>query len=138
MDKTWAEQRRENALAQAQRLRQREAKESAQAAQHLQRFVAAAKHQGLASEPLLVRDGQGRQAKTPLRGWYLKADHSAAVDEDGKFYLLTAPLTLMQRLKGIRPDPAAPTLVLGKGGRDGEQIDLTEALDKRLPTWKEG
>ena len=26
----------------------------------------------------------------------------------------------------------------GKGGRDGEQIDLTEALSMRIPAWAEG
>ena len=61
-----------------------------------------------------------------------------AVDEDGNFYILTAPLTLSQRLRGVKPEPAPPTLILGKGGRDGEQIDLTEALSMRIPTWAEG
>ena len=71
-------------------------------------------------------------------GWYLKADKSVAVGEDGKFYILTAPLTLAQRLRGVKPEPSPPTLILGKGGRDGEQIDLTEALTMRIPTWAEG
>lgn len=138
MDSDWAERRRQNALLQAQRLRQREAAESAQAAEYLASFVAAARRTGVAPEPLVMRSGSGKTARTTLRGWYLKADHSVAVDEEGRFYLLTAPLTLGQRLRGYTPDPTMPTLILGKGGRDGEQIDLTEALSARIPTWKQG
>ena len=138
MDSTWAEQRRQNARLQADRLREREAAESAQAAEYLTRFISAARRTGLDPEPLVVRAGDGKQAKTPYRGWYLKADKSVAVDEDGNFYILTAPLTLSQRLRGVRPEPAPPTLILGKGGRDGEQIDLTEALSMRIPAWAEG
>ena len=138
MDSTWAEQRRQNARLQAERLREREATESAQAAEYLRLFIGAAHRTGLEPEPLHVRAGDGKQAKTPYRGWYLKADTSVAVGEDGKFYILTAPLTLAQRLRGVKPEPSPPTLILGKGGRDGEQIDLTEALTMRIPTWAEG
>lgn len=138
MESDWAQQRRQNALMQAERLRQREAAESAQAAQYLKRFVAAAKRVGLPAQPLLVRSGNGKTAKTTLRGWYLKVDQSVGVDEDGNFYLLTAPLTLAQRLRGHTPEPVPPTLILGKGGRDGEQVDLTQALSARIPTWQQG
>lgn len=138
MEPTWAEQRRDNALKQAERLRQQEAAQSAQAAEYLQLFVAAARRTGVPPEPLVMRSGSGRIAKTGLLGWYLKADHSVGVDEDGKFYLLTAPLTLIQRLRGLTPDPVPPTLILGKGGRDGEQIDLADALSARIPSWRDG
>ncbi len=137
MEEDWAEKRRQNALTQARRLREREAAESAQASQYLAQFVAAARRERLEPEPLFVQSGDGRRAKTGLMGWYLKADRSVAVSNSGDFYLLTAPLTLAQRLRGIKIDPSAPTLILGKGGRDGEQIDLTEALSKRIPNWQE-
>ncbi|WP_099332643.1 hypothetical protein [Actinomyces minihominis] len=138
MDSSWADQRRQNALAQAQRLREREAAESAQAREYLEKFISAARRTGVGPEQLYVSDGNGKRAKTPLQGWYLKADRSVAVAEDGQFYILTAPLSLAQRLRGVNPEASAPTLILGKGGRDGEQIDLTEALSVRIPTWAEG
>lgn len=138
MEDNWAEQRRKNAALQAERLREREAAESAAAAKHLEAFIAAARRDGIDPEPLFVsaKDGKHR-AKTPLKGWYLKADHSVAVDEDGNFYILIAPLTLGERLRGVKPTPSPPPLILGKGGRDGEQIDLVEALDMRNPRWRD-
>ena len=51
MDSTWAEQRRQNARLQADRLREREAAESAQAAEYLRRFISAARRTGLDPEP---------------------------------------------------------------------------------------
>lgn len=136
-DSSWADQRRHNAAAQAARLQAREAAESAQAAQYLRLFIDAAQKTGIAPEPLYVHAGDGKgRAKTPYRGWYLKADQSVAVDTEGNFYVLTAPLSLRERLTGVRPPASPPPLILGKGGRDGEQIDLVEALDMRVPSWR--
>lgn len=138
MEENWVEQRRKNAALQAQRLQEREAAESAQAAEYLQKFIGAARREGVAPEVLYVKAKDGRhRAKTPLMGWYLKADQSVAVDEAGNFYILIAPLTLKERLTGVKPPPSAPPLILGKGGRDGEQIDLVEALSARIPTWRD-
>lgn len=138
MEENWAEQRRKNAALQAQRLRERDAAESAQAAGYLEKFVGAARREGVASEPLFVQAKDGKhRAKTPLKGWYLKADQSVAVDENGDFYILVGPLTLKERLAGVKPSPTAPPLILGKGGRDGEQIDLVEALSARIPSWRD-
>lgn len=133
----WTQQRRENARLQAERLAARQAAESAQAREHLQRFVAAAASAGLAPVPLKVRGFGGKgQARTPLLGWYLKVDQSLAVDTDGHFYLLIADLSLKERVKGMTPRPSSPPLILGKGGRDGEQMDLTDALSRLLPGWR--
>lgn len=87
--------------------------------------------------PLTVRGINKGHAKTPLRGWYLKVDHSVGVDQEGNFYVLKSFLSLPERLKGVTPEPSAPPLTLGYGGRDGESIDLVDALTKILPTWRE-
>lgn len=133
----WAQTRRENALLQAQRQKERQAAEANQAKEYLRRFVVAAQQSGLAEEQLFVKGYGGKgQAKTALRGWYLKADRSMAVDVDGNFYLLIAELTLIDRLRGVTLSPSDPPLILGAGGRDGESIDLVDALKKLLPDWK--
>ncbi len=139
MEQSWAEQRKLNAQLQAQRLRERQAAESAQARSYLLSFVAAAKRVGLEPEALYVNSGdRGHRAKTGRSGWYLKADQSVAVDTEGNYLVTVGPLTLKERLRGVRVDPVDPPLILGKGGRDGEQLDLTDALDARIPSWREG
>lgn len=135
MNSSWQEQRRSNAAARARQLAAQEAAESVRAQGFLNRFVEAAVARGLAPEPLRVTDGV-RVARTPLVGWYLKADRSAAVDRDGHFYILTAPVGFRERLRGVQPRSSPPPLILGRGGRDGEQIDLVDALDNVLPEWR--
>ena len=51
-----------------------------------------------------------------------------AVGTDGEFYLLTVPASLRARVRGADLAPSDPPLVLGKGARDGESIDLADAL----------
>ncbi len=137
-EESWAEQRRKNAVARSELLRAQEAAESQVAAGYLRQFAAAAKATGLQPEPLVVtRPGTSRKARTPLTGWYLKEDRSVGMDGAGEYYLLTAPLSLVEGLRGVNPEPSPPPLILGKGGRDGESIDLTEALTKRIPNWRE-
>lgn len=137
MDDSWAEQRRQNAKARADALKNKQAAESRVAGEYLGQFVRAAQATGVEPEPLLMRNGDGsRTAKTSLSGWYLKADKSVAVDVDGNYYVLTAPLTLKDRFMGLEPEPVPPPLILGKGGRDGEQIDLVISLTNRVPTWR--
>lgn len=138
MTQDWSQQRRANAEARARQLQNKQYAESVAAAEHIRAFVRAARATGLEPQPLRARNGDGtRTAKTPLTGWYIKADHSMAIDTDGNFYLLTAPLTLMDRMKGISPAATAPPLILGKGGRDGEQIDLVDALTNVIPNWRD-
>lgn len=137
MDESWSEQRRKNAEIKARQLEEAQAAESRIAAAHLQQFVRAANAEGVAPTRLETRSGDGkRKAKTDLEGWYVKADKSMAVDKDGKFYLLTGPVSLKDMLVGTRPKPSEPPLILGKGGRDGEQIDLVDALTKVVPNWR--
>lgn len=137
-DSSWATQRRENARLQAERLATRKAAESAQAAEYLRRFVRAAAAANLKPEPLQVqgRGGKGR-ARTQLLGWYLKVDQTLAVDTDANFYLLTGEVGIKERLKGATPRPSPPPLALGVGARDGESMDLTDALSRLLPAWRE-
>ncbi|MGO1858907.1 hypothetical protein [Ancrocorticia populi] len=136
MDESWQETRREHARLKAEQLEASKAAQSAEAQRMLDRFVVAAREANLATEALVVKGYEKGTAKTPYRGWYLKNDRSVAVDPEGNFYLLKAFLSVRDRLRGISPQPSDPPLVLGYGGRDGEVIDLADALDKLLPGWR--
>jgi hypothetical protein len=130
----WRERRRAAADAHAEALARRQAGESAQARALLQDFVARARARGLPPEPLLVQGYGGRgTAKSQVRGWYLRLDRAVGVGEDGEFYVLTAPLTLLDRVRGIRIAPTEPPLVIGQGGRDGDTIDMVQAINRILP-----
>ncbi|MFC8731989.1 hypothetical protein ACFT5B_05970 [Luteimicrobium sp. NPDC057192] len=105
----------------------------------LAEFVERALAHGPAPVPLRVRAyGGGSSYRTPLRGWYLRTDRTAAVGEDGSFYVLTAPRSLRARLTGTTPTPSDPPLVLGAGGRDGESVDLDVALERALRAAPDG
>ncbi|GAA1721435.1 hypothetical protein GCM10009809_16370 [Isoptericola hypogeus] len=137
MTDDWAARRTEAARVQAERLRARQDAEHAEAEALLARFVRAAADAGLAHERLEAKGYGGKgTARTSLRGWYLRTDRTAGVTTDGTFYVLTAPLSPLDRLRGVRLAPQRPPLVLGAGGKDGSSIDLTEALDRLLPGWQ--
>lgn len=137
MGKSWSDQKSENVRLQAKRQEERLAAQSAQAREYLRRFIQAARANNLPSEPLVAQGYGGKgSAKTGLNGWYLKTNRTMAVCENGDFYLLIADLSWKDRLKGYTPKPTDPPLVLGAGGRDGESIDLTDALSKLLPSWR--
>lgn len=76
-------------------------------------------------------DGRARYP-TSTDGWYLRRNQSVAVGTDGEFYLLTVPRSLRSRLTGAHLVPSDPPLILGKGARDGESIDLVDALSIAL------
>lgn len=125
----WPARRREAAAAQAEALAQRQASEHAAAARLLQDFVAEARRRGLAPVPLRARSYDGRHRyRTPLEGWYLKRNETVAVSTTGQFYVLGVPGSLRALVRGVEPEPTDPPLVLGKGGRDGESVDLADAL----------
>lgn len=120
-------------LRRAQALERQQAAESRQAATLLKEFVAQAQAQGIEPERLYARTYDGRSRyRTKTYGWYLKRDRSVAVDADGRFYILAVPASLTSMLRGAPLTPSEPPLILGKGGRDGQSIALTEAIDKRL------
>lgn len=136
MSTDWAQQRTEAAREHERRLEQRRRGQSERARALLRTFVAAAQAADLPTEPLVVQGyGNRGRARTRLRGWYLRVDRTSAVTPDGSFYLLTAPLTPLERLRGFTPEPSDPPLVLGAGGKDGDSIDLADALTRLLPGW---
>ncbi|WP_129788673.1 hypothetical protein [Promicromonospora panici] len=135
-DDKWAAERAEAVRVQAERLQARQDAEHTRAETMLREFAAAARTAGLAPVPLQVQGYGGRgTARTPLRGWYLRVDRTLGVSTDGDFYVLTAPIGLLDRVRGTRPEPRRPPLTLGAGGKDGESLPLAEALERLLPGW---
>lgn len=125
----WRRQRTEAAAHQQRELDRQRARESAAARALLADFVVRARELGLEPEPLRARSFDGSSTyRTPLLGWYLRRNRSVAVDVDGEFYVLSVPGGVLARLRGTTVAPSDPPLVLGKGGRDGESIDLPDAL----------
>lgn len=133
----WRAERTRAAAEHAARLEARREAEHAEAAALIARFLARARAARLPTRPLRVQGYGGRgSARTPYEGWYLRRDRKAALGDDGAFYVLTAPLSPLDRLRGVTPEPTAAPLVLGQGGKDGESIDLVDALERLLPGWR--
>lgn len=138
MTSDWTERRREAAEEHADRLRRRQEAESARAQAMLDEFTAAALRAELPTTRLVVTGYGGRgRATSDIEGWYVRGDQSMGVGTDGKLYVLSAPLGVLDRLRGIHLTPIAPPLVLGAGGRDGDSIDLADALERVLPGWRD-
>lgn len=136
-DKDWAAERTEAARIHAERLQARRDAEHDRAEALLREFAAAAAREHLVPQPLRVLGYGGRgSARTGVQGWYLRTDRTSGMDTEGNFYVLTAPLSPLDRLRGVRPSPTRPPLVLGAGGKDGEALDLTIALERLLPGWR--
>lgn len=130
---SWREQKTINARHQAEELARRQRKESEAAHELLVDFVAQAKDRGLEPVQLWARSYNGSSRyKTKVRGWYLKRNESVAVDTEANFYVLSVQGSLAARFVGAPITPSDPPLVLGLGGRDGESLDLTEAIDRIL------
>lgn len=136
MDEDWARQRREAADVHADMLERRRRAEHERAAALLREFAAVARDR-LPAERLQVRGYGGRgSARSDVTGWYLRTDRAAGMSTDGEFYVLTAPLGLRDRLTGVALRPIPPPMVLGAGGKDGESVDLPDALERLLPGWR--
>lgn len=136
-DEDWARQRRAAAEVHADRLERKKRAEQERADRLLREFAAAARGR-LPVERLRVQGYGGRgSATSDVDGWYLRTDRAAGVGTEGDFYILTAPLGLRERLRGVRLAPSPPPMVLGAGGRDGDSIDLPDALDRLLPGWRD-
>lgn len=137
VDPVWAEQRRDAADEHADRLRRRQEAQSTRAQTMLDAFAAAALRSGLAPTRLTVTGHSGRgRATSDVSGWYVRNDRTMGVGTDGRLYVLTAPLSLLDRVRGVHLTPITPPLVLGAGGRDGDSIDLADALERVLPGWR--
>ncbi|MCC2314393.1 hypothetical protein [Cellulomonas xiejunii] len=129
----WRAQRREAATAHAEALAARQRAESARARAMIGEFLAEARARGVAPAPLHVRSYDGRaRYRTPLEGWYLRRDETVGIDTAGEFYVLTTPRSLVAHFRGVRPTPQDPPLVIGAGGKDGESIDMPDALARVL------
>jgi hypothetical protein len=132
-DNDWAEQRKRAIAVHSAELARKEAAEASQASQLLADFVAAARGQGIEPVTLAARSYDGKHRyRTRLHGWYLTGDERFAVDEDGRFYILTVPGSLRALVAGAQVEPARPRLVIGEGGQDGERIPLRALLDRAL------
>jgi hypothetical protein len=115
----------------AQRLQSE--RESAKAQVLVDRFVAQATQAGLATEELTARPWSGRgRYRTGVVGWYVRRDRSVGVGVDGGFYVLVVPPVRFGRWRTVRVDPTPPPLVVGRGARDGEAVDLDVLLSRRL------
>jgi hypothetical protein len=129
----WDEQRRQAVAGHAAALEAGRAAEARQAGELLAAFVRRAAERGLAPELLRARAFDGHATyRTRLRGWYLKANRSVAVGEDGAFYVLSVPSSLRARFTGADVSPSAPRLIVGAGGGDGETMPLEKLLQRRL------
>lgn len=136
----WAAQRTEAAAIQAQRLAARQNAEHERAEALLASFLPVVTTRGPKPVDLIVQGygGQGT-ARSKLRGWYLRNNRTCALGTDGKFYVLIAPLNRFHPswLK-VDVQPTRPPLIIGEGGKDGDTIDLAEALERILPGWLGG
>jgi len=133
----WADRRSDAARVQSERLaaRQNAAHEKAEALMAL--FFPVVTVHGPAPVALKVRGYGGRsQARTPLHGWYLRVDRTAALATDGAFYQLIAPLTWWDRLHGVSPKPSRPLMVLNENSKDGDSVALEDAMERILPGWR--
>jgi hypothetical protein len=129
----WHEQRRQAVAGHAAALEAGRAAEARQAAELLAGFVRRAAERGLPPAALSARSFDSRATyRTRLRGWYLKANRSVAVGEDGQFYVLSVPSSLRARFTGAEVPPSIPRLVIGAGGGDGETMPLALLLERRL------
>lgn len=135
-DADWATQRRQAAAERARMLQARADAEHARAARIVSLFVQVARAQDLAAQPLVVQGYGSGTARTPLKGWYLRADRTVAIDVDGRFYVLSKPLSLRERLLGTVPVAEPVPMTIGEGGRDGDIVPLRFALERLLPGWE--
>ncbi|MGW6131762.1 hypothetical protein ACWFNE_17210 [Cellulomonas sp. NPDC055163] len=129
----WRTQRREAAAVHAEALERRRLAESTRARALLAEFVETARARGVAPVPLRAHSYDGRHRyRTPVTGWYLRRDEKVAVGTDGEYYVLGVPTSLRARLRGTTLTPQDPPLVIGAGGKDGESLDLPDALARAL------
>jgi hypothetical protein len=132
-DDSWQARRREAASVHAEALARQQRAETAQARVLIEQFLRDVAERGIAPTALAARSYDGRtRYRTPLRGWYLRRNQTVAIGTDGEFYVLTVPASLRARLSGVTPPPSDPPMILGKGARDGESIDLADALARVL------
>ena len=125
----WREQRREAGVVHSEALERRRAAETARARALIADFLHDVGTHRVEPVPLYARSYDGRHRyRTPLRGWYLRLDRNVAIGTDGEYYVLGVPASLRAQLRGTTVVPRDPPLVVGAGGKDGESLDLKDAL----------
>ena len=106
--------------------------EALAAQQQLDVFVARLRELGASPEPLQATLLSGSRVKTDRTGWYLNKARTLAVAPDGSYYQLVTAGSALARFTGVKVQPSPPTLVIGRGGRDGETGDLADFLARAL------
>ena len=128
---TDARRRHELAAASAQA-------EARAAQEQLDAFVARLRELGVSPQPLQATLLNGSRVKTDQAGWYLNKARTLAVAADGTYYQLVTTGSALARFTGVKLQPSAPTLVIGRGGRDGETGDLADFLARALDGYTGG
>lgn len=125
-------QRRTDPLHRIEVERAAAAREALAAQRLIDEFISQARDLGIEPEPLRMHLSGGGTARTDKKGWYIKANQTVAIGEDGGYYVLSMPGGIRERLTGVRLNPTQPALDVSRGGRDGETGDLADFLTKRL------
>lgn len=132
-DSDWKQHRAEVFETQRRALAAAAEAEHAKATAMIAEAIAAFRAAGIAPHPLKAHPYRGsRPVATTHVGWYLKSDRTVGIDTDGKYYMLSASGDVLTRLRKATLTPSLAPLVVGRGGRDGEAIDLVELLQMRL------
>jgi hypothetical protein len=127
----WRDRRREAAVSHAAALERRRAAEVSRARELVAAFVRDMTEVGVAPERLRARvPGRRVTYRTRLTGWYIRVNRSLAVGVDGGFYIMDVAPSLKARFLGADVEPSDPPLIVGRGARDGESIDLAELLHR--------
>ena len=82
-DSDWAASRRRAAMQRARMLQEHQDAEHARACRIVGLFLRVAREEGLEDVPLRVRGYAGGSARTPLHGWYLRADEKVGMTRRG-------------------------------------------------------
>ncbi len=112
--------------------------EAAAAQVQLDAFVGRLRELGVAPEPLQATLLNGSRVRTDQTGWYLNRARTLAVAPDGSYYQLVTAGSAMSRFTGVKLSSSPPTLVIGRGGRDGETGDLGDFLARALASYTGG
>lgn len=120
--------RRDNVRRRLELAEQEARREAAEAQVLIDEFVEEAKRRGIEPVPLRARTLDGHLVRTDKRGWYLRQNHSIGIDDEGGYHNLVVPGGFKERLTGVKLKGTQPTMVIGRGGRDGEGGYLREFL----------
>lgn len=123
-------QRQADALRREEMARAAQRREAAAAQLQLDDFVTELRAARIKPQPLQATLLNGVRVRTGLLGWYLNRAETVAVDQVGRYFHLVCPGSPLARITGVKVLPTEPTLVIGRGGRDGETGDLSEFLDR--------